>query len=90
MIVVDEAHNLVDAVNAAHSASVEGAMAAAAAGQIDAYWGRFGTRLAPGEPRHNPNTLTVHPLLDWAGAVASSVITVAAEEADICFRGSVL
>ncbi len=54
VIVVDEAHNLVDAVNAAHSASVDAAMAAAAAGQIHAYWGRFGTRLAPGEPRQNP------------------------------------
>ncbi len=45
---MDEAHNLVDAVNAAHSATIDAAAAAAAAGQLDAYWGRFGARLAPG------------------------------------------
>lgn len=48
VLVVDEAHNLVDAVNGAHSATLSAQAAAAAAGQLDAYWARFSTRLGPG------------------------------------------
>lgn len=52
VVVIDEAHNLVDAVNGAHSAVLAADAAAAAAGQLDAYWTRFSTRLAPGNARH--------------------------------------
>lgn len=48
VLVVDEAHNLVDAVNGAHSATLFAEAAAAAARQLDAYWTRFSTRLGPG------------------------------------------
>lgn len=48
VIIVDEAHNLVDAVNGAHSATVDAPTAAAAAAQLDAYWARFSARLSPG------------------------------------------
>lgn len=48
VLVIDEAHNLVDAVNGAHSAVLTADAAAAAASQLDAYWTRFSTRLAPG------------------------------------------
>ena len=37
-----------DAVNGAHSATLSAEAAAAAAGQLDAYWTRFSTRLGPG------------------------------------------
>lgn len=52
VLIVDEAHNLVDVVNAAHSASLDAATAAAAGAQMNAYWSRFGSRLAPGERIH--------------------------------------
>jgi Rad3-related DNA helicase len=48
VLVIDEAHNLVDAVNSAHSATLSVQAASAAAGQLDAYWSCFSTRLAPG------------------------------------------
>jgi chromosome transmission fidelity protein 1 len=48
VLVIDEAHNLVDAVNGAHSAALSAGAASAAAGQLDAYWSRFSIRLAPG------------------------------------------
>jgi DEAD_2 len=48
VLIVDEAHNLVDAVNGAHSATLPAEAAAAAAGQLDSYWTRFSTRLGPG------------------------------------------
>ena len=48
VVIVDEAHNLVDAVNGAHSAAADAATAAAAAAHLDGYWTRFSTRLSPG------------------------------------------
>ncbi len=48
VVIVDEAHNLVDAVNGAHSAATDAATAAAAAAHLDGYWARFSTRLSPG------------------------------------------
>ena len=49
IIVVDEAHNLVDAVNAAHCAEVSISQLNAAEAQLSNYFERFRTRLAAGE-----------------------------------------
>jgi len=48
VLIVDEAHNLVDAVNSAHSAQVSAAQLRAAQGQLSGYYQRFRTRLAAG------------------------------------------
>lgn len=48
VLIVDEAHNLVDAVNGAHGAALSRGQLAAAQGQLSAYYERFRTRLAPG------------------------------------------
>ena len=48
MVIVDEAHNLVDAVNAVHSAVITRKQLATAESALDAYHGRFSGRLAPG------------------------------------------
>lgn len=48
IIVVDEAHNLVDAVNSAHCAEVSVQQLSAAEAQLSAYFERFRTRLAAG------------------------------------------
>ena len=48
VLIVDEAHNLVDAVNGAHSASVGAAQLRAAQDQLSSYYKRFRTRLAAG------------------------------------------
>ena len=48
IIVVDEAHNLVDAVNSAHCAEVSAQQLTAAETQLSTYFGRFRTRLAAG------------------------------------------
>ena len=48
VVIVDEAHNLVDAVNAVHSASMTCKQLATAKSALDAYYGRFSSRLAPG------------------------------------------
>lgn len=48
IIVVDEAHNLVDAVNGAHCAEVSAQELNAAETQLSTYFERFRTRLAAG------------------------------------------
>lgn len=48
IIVVDEAHNLVDAVNSAHCAEVSAQQLTAAETQLSTYFERFRTRLAAG------------------------------------------
>ena len=48
VVVVDEAHNLVDAVNASHSACISNFQLALAHAQLSGYLQRFETRLAPG------------------------------------------
>lgn len=50
IIVVDEAHNLVDAVNSAHSAQVSLQQLNAAEAQLSGYFKRFRSRLAAGLP----------------------------------------
>lgn len=50
IIVVDEAHNLVDAVNAAHTAQLSLSQLDAAVAQLSNYFERFRTRLAAGMP----------------------------------------
>ena len=60
MLIVDEAHNLVDAVNAAHSASMAAAQLHAAEGQLSGYHQRFRTRLAPGADRGFASWLLNH------------------------------
>ena len=52
VIVVDEAHNLVDAVNSAHSADLSLRQLTAASEQLNEYWEKFKARLAPGNARH--------------------------------------
>ncbi len=49
VLIVDEAHNLVDAVNGAHSSSMAAVQLRAAEGQLSGYYQRFRTRLAPGD-----------------------------------------
>ena len=48
VIVIDEAHNLVDAVNNAHCAEASVQQLTAAEAQLKAYFDRFSTRLAAG------------------------------------------
>ena len=48
VVIVDEAHNLVDAVNAVHSAVITRKQLATAKSALDTYYGRFSGRLAPG------------------------------------------
>jgi chromosome transmission fidelity protein 1 len=52
VVVVDEAHNLADAINGAHAAELAGSQASAAAAQLTGYMDRFRGRLAPGNARH--------------------------------------
>ena len=54
VLIVDEAHNLVDAVNDAHSAHVSSAQLRAAQSQLSGYYQRFRTRLAAGLPGTPP------------------------------------
>ena len=48
VLIVDEAHNLVDAVNNAHSAQVSAAQLRAAQGHLSGYYQRFRSRLTAG------------------------------------------
>lgn len=48
VLIVDEAHNLVDAVNSSHSAAITATQLQAASTQLAAYFERFQARLAPG------------------------------------------
>lgn len=52
VIIVDEAHNLVDAVNSAHSVAINAATATEASAQLEGYWARYSTRLSPGMLHH--------------------------------------
>ncbi len=48
-MIVDEGHNLVDAVNAVHSAvSISASQLATAKSALNTYFARFSSRLAPG------------------------------------------
>ena len=47
-MIVDEGHNLVDAVNAVHSAVISRGQLATAKSALDTYFTRFSSRLAPG------------------------------------------
>ena len=62
VVVVDEAHNLVEAVSSAHSATLQLAQVQQAHAQVTGYLERFRTRLAPGGllPRQKPCWMT-HP-----------------------------
>ena len=48
VLIVDEAHNLVDAVNNAHGAALSEAQLRGAEAQLTSYYQRFRTRLSPG------------------------------------------
>lgn len=48
VVVVDEAHNLVDAVNNVHSATISAQQLATAHSALDNYYQRFRSLLAPG------------------------------------------
>ena len=48
IVIVDEGHNLVDAVNAVHSAMVSCGQLTTAKAALDTYFTRFSNRLAPG------------------------------------------
>lgn len=52
VLIVDEAHNLVDAVNSAHGASITWAHVTAAQIQLNGYYECFRTRLSPGKYLH--------------------------------------
>ena len=57
VVIVDEGHNLVDAVNAVHSATMTLGQLATAKSALNTYFTRFSSRLAPGastSPSHNP------------------------------------
>ena len=47
-MIVDEGHNLVDAINAVHSAVISRGQLATAKSALDTYFTRFSSRLAPG------------------------------------------
>ena len=51
VVIVDEGHNLVDAVNAIHSATISRGQLAAAESALGVYFTRFSSRLAPGTLR---------------------------------------
>ena len=78
VVIVDEAHNLVSAVNAAHAAVVSVQQLQAARAQLAAYHHRFQSRLAPGKayllPRrcYCPNLFLLH---DWPFACSSCSTT---------------
>ena len=48
IVIVDEGHNLVDAVNAVHSAVISRSQLAIAKSALDTYSACFSSRLAPG------------------------------------------
>ena len=48
IVIVDEGHNLIDAVNAVHSAIVSRGQLTTAKAALDTYFNRFSNRLAPG------------------------------------------
>ena len=72
VVVVDEGHNLVDAINGSHSAELSAAAAGASWRQLDAYWRRFQPRLAPANCRYMQTLLRVAQV----GLLASPVDSV--------------
>ncbi|KAK9792715.1 hypothetical protein WJX73_001436 [Symbiochloris irregularis] len=52
VVVIDEAHNLVDAVHSVHSAALTHQQLQSASAQLSAYMQRFESRLAPGNSQH--------------------------------------
>ena len=48
IVIADEGHNLVDAVNAVHSATISRGQLATAKSALNTYYARFSSRLAPG------------------------------------------
>ena len=67
VVIVDEAHNLIDAVNSVHSSSLgEGDLAAAHA-QLSGYQERFRARLGPG------NLCNLDTLLSVAGRLRDAL-----------------
>lgn len=59
VVVVDEAHNLVDAINSVHSAAVTQGQLSQARFQLGAYQERFRARLGPGNLCHIDTLLMV-------------------------------
>ncbi|DBA94863.1 TPA: hypothetical protein ACH3X1_002400 [Trebouxia sp. C0004] len=70
IIVVDEAHNLVDAVNGTHCAEVSVNQLNAAETQLTGYFKRFRTRLASGNSRHIQALISLATVLRSAVQVA--------------------
>lgn len=66
VIIVDEAHNLADAINGSHSAELHASTAETAHRQLAAYFDRFRTQLAP------VNARNVQALMRAADALAKS------------------
>ncbi|GAQ88396.1 Helicase [Klebsormidium nitens] len=59
VVIVDEAHNLVDAVTAIHSSLITGQQLVTVHGQLLGYLTRFADRLAPGNRRYIQTLLTL-------------------------------
>ena len=52
VVIIDEAHNLLDAVNSVHSSRLSYPQLRAAHAQVSGYYERFRGRMAPGNARH--------------------------------------
>ena len=82
VVIVDEAHNLVSAVNAAHAAVVSIRQLQAARAQLAAYHRRFQSRLAPGKAYllrmrfYCPGGASSFLLHDWPFASSCSTLGV--------------
>eukprot|EP00887_Chlorella_sp_A99_P000340 scaffold13.g340.t1 len=71
VVIVDEAHNLADAVNSSHSAELTSAQAATAHHQLAAYLSRFAAQLAPANCRNIQLLIRVADTLAKAAAAAA-------------------
>lgn len=69
VVVLDEAHNIIDAVNSAHAARASLRHVSAAVEQLEAYWGVYRTRLGP------KNAMRVRQLLALLQAIAAALHT---------------
>ncbi|KAK9816819.1 hypothetical protein WJX72_005361 [[Myrmecia] bisecta] len=75
VVIVDEAHNLVDAVNGAHSALVSRCQLAGAHAQLSSYHECFRARLAPGNSKHIQTLLQLaQSLLDGLTSPAGMTV----------------
>ncbi|PSC69979.1 putative ATP-dependent RNA helicase DDX11 [Micractinium conductrix] len=74
VLIIDEGHNLVEAINSSHSAELTAAAAAAAHRQLSAYFSRFQSRLAPGNCRHIQTLLRVAQVLSQAASGATQLV----------------